>query len=950
MASCNSQSEGTDTGLDSILFEHLFEHSPDGIVLVDGNDRVIRTNSAFEALFGYSVTECVGRPIDELIVAPGFHDEASEISSEVLDGTPVRVESSRMTRDGNILDVEVSGVPIRSTRGQIGIFGIYRDISARNNAEALLVQREQQYRTIVESLIDGYFELDLDGSLLFCNAALRDMLEVDDDRVVGLRILDRVVDEDRVRVMRAFLKVAHRGASGRGISIRIVDAQGSTRTLECSVSQIRSDAGTPSGFRGTLRDVTRRARAEAQIAHSERAYRTMALATGQLVYDADFATGRIHWLGAIKAVLGCDMNEARLIDLAQWERRIHPDDRARAVEALDRAQAANGEYIAEYRFQRADGVWIDIVDRGSFLAAEHGAGTRMIGTMSDVTERKREQQAFASARAEARVTLDSISDAVIRTDLDGKVQYLNPVACRLTGRAPEHAIGAALPDVMRILFWESDESAVEIDPLELLRDPELLRSRAFCLDGRTGRYSDIELSITALADSRSSGGFVIVFRDVTESRRKSRQIAWQAQHDSLTGLFNRRKFESEAEKLLSLNLGEEPHCLLYMDLDQFKLVNDSCGHHVGDQLLAELAALMHRQVRKSDLLARLGGDEFALLLQSCTLERGIEVAEKLVAAINDFEFAWRQQRFQVGISVGVVEVAGATTLTEALQAADQACYMAKDNGRNQISAFRPGDEAHQQNGIQLRTAVEVSDALHNNRFQLHFQRIKALREDLPGERCEILLRMLGRDGSLVSPGLFIPAAERFNKIVMLDRWVVEHALEAIGKASARGEIGREDRFSINLSGATFSQSDSLEFVTREFARNGVDPENVCFEITESNAISRLSEALEFINGIRRLGCSISLDDFGSGFSSFGYLKMLPIDSLKIDGELVRDMRNSRLGRAMVGGIAQIARTANIPCVAEQVEHIEDLDVLRELGIDFAQGFAIHKPERWPLAD
>jgi len=931
---------------DSVLFEHLFEHSPDAIVLVDDGDQIVRINPAFETLFGYTAEDSIGRPVNELLVDPGFRDEASELSGQVLAGRPVRVESMRRCRDGSLLHVEVSGVPIRSARGQIGIFGIYRDISARRNAEELLRQRERQYRHIVETLIDGYFELDSDGNLTFCNAAFRQILELSERDVVGFRPLGQVSARQRRRLLVEVRRAVGNRAVARGLSLALRPRGGASRTVECSVSAICNASDRVVGYRGTLRDVTERARAEARIAESEQVYRTMALATGQLVYDADFATGAIRWLGAVEAVLGCAPEAAERFDLDEWSRRIHPDDRDAALEGLERARREGRGYLAEYRFRRDDGQWIDVIDRGSFIGASK-QGPRMIGTMTDVTERKREQQAFARAREQAQVTLDAISDAVIRIDAEARVEYINPQACRLVGCAAKGVLGRPLDAVLRVSVWDEHGQPRRIGT-EVLLDAEVgPPCDEMWIDDRCGHCADIELSITALDPGATDGGWVVVFRDVTEHRRKSRQIAWQAEHDPLTGLYNRRKFETTCETLLDGARDQQRHCLLYLDLDQFKLVNDSCGHHVGDQLLCELAALMRKQIRRSDLLARLGGDEFALLLQDCPLDRGMQIAEKLVQAINEFEFVWQQQRFQVGVSIGVVELSAMTTLAEALQAADQACYMAKDKGRNRISAFRPDDQEQQRHGIQLRTALALTEALRNDRFRLYFQRIETLNEDLPGRHCEILLRMLDEHGQLVSPAVFIPAAERFDKILMLDRWVVEHTLEALGRAALRGEIGANDRFSINLSGATFSHSDSLPFVVDRLRKSGVDPRTVCFEITESNAISRWSDAHHFIDEIRRLGCLISLDDFGSGFSSFGYLKRLPIDAIKIDGGLVGDMRSSRLGRAMVGGIAQIARVASIPCVAEQVERTEDLALLRELGIDYAQGFCLHRPEPWP---
>ncbi|MEX2497419.1 MAG: EAL domain-containing protein [Wenzhouxiangellaceae bacterium] len=801
----------------SLLFKRLFESATDAIVLLDNQDRVLRVNMAFTEMFGYAGSECIGHDLNGLIVDETFEDEASGISGRVRAGERVRQESLRRNRDGELLHVEISGIPVHSESGQVGVFGIYRDITAQRNAEDLLRQSEGTYRDIVESLDDGYFELDQNGVLTFGNRALFRMLELDASPEGAVQALDFVACRSRCKIMLRFGRLLRSGNPCPAFGFELLAADGAARHAEVTMSPLCSNNGGVAGCRGVIRDATQRVRMDQALADAEAAYRLVALNTGQLVYDYDLSSGNIRWLGAIHAVLGCRPEATANIDIDEWARRIHPEDLEPALKLLERERRRGGHYESEYRFERTPGEFIVVSDRGSFLSDADGRPCRMIGTMTDVTER-----------------------------------------CRM-----------------------------------------------------------------------------------------ERELEWQARHDALTGLYNRHKFQEDGEKLLARPASEGAgHCLLYIDLDQFKLVNDNCGHHAGDDLLRQLADLLKSSVRGTDLLARLGGDEFALLLGNCPLERAEQVAAKLIARIEAFAFVWEGRRFQLGASMGLVSIPPGQTLTDALRMADQACYIAKENGRNQVHVHQCADLEKHGHGRQVNAAQAVTEALAEDRFRLYYQRIEPLVDDESSSHIEILLRMVGRSGEIIPPVEFIPAAERFNQIARLDRWVISRTLSGMQRARDAGQLRPDDRVSINLSGATFGQPQFLEFVQQQFEQTGIDPKNVCFEITESSTISRLSDALVFMRTVREMGCVICLDDFGSGFSSFGYLQMLPVDGLKIDGSLVRGIGSNAVGQAMVRGIAGVAHAAGILCVAEQVENQSDCDLLSGMGVDYIQGYLVHRPEPW----
>ncbi|KNY15686.1 hypothetical protein AKG11_17540 [Shinella sp. SUS2] len=426
---------------------------------------------------------------------------------------------------------------------------------------------------------------------------------------------------------------------------------------------------------------------------------------------------------------------------------------------------------------------------------------------------------------------------------------------------------------------------------------------------------------------------------LTHRRRIEEQLSFSANHDDMTGLANRRLFERELERMLA---GPKTrHALMFIDLDQFKAVNDNGGHAAGDALLRRVSRDLVNAIRGTDLLARLGGDEFGIILPNCAPEDGLRIAMRLREITEAIDFVWNGHRYSISASIGVVHLAGRNyTLEEALRAADIACYMAKEKGRNRVHVFETTDAAQTQFTANLNWVQRLHRALEEDRFRLFSQAIATLREGgETGEHCEILLR-LEEDGTLLSPGAFIPAAERFGLMPALDRWVVRHALDIIGrrKGAASGT------YSINLSGLTLKDETFLPFLREALRRSRVPAEVLCFEITETSAIENLDEAIAFMNAMRAMGCRFALDDFGVGMSSLTYLKRLPVDYVKIDGSFVRDMLADKADWMTVEMINQISHLAGRKTIAEFVENTEILAALRTIGVDYAQGFSIGRPE------
>ncbi|MBN8451708.1 EAL domain-containing protein [Accumulibacter sp.] len=580
-----------------------------------------------------------------------------------------------------------------------------------------------------------------------------------------------------------------------------------------------------------------------------------------------------------------------------------------------------------------------------------GAVEQLIGVSIDVTDRKRAERRLLEAKERLQVTLDSIGDAVITTDAQGSIDYMNPVAESLTGWTAAEARGRPAADVFRVVHEETRVPAK--DPIQrCLQDRRIVSLPGHCvLLARDGREYDINDSAAPI--HRGDGGLlgvVLVFHNVTENRQLARQLAHDATHDSLTGLINRTEFERRlARAVSSAQDGGARHVLCYIDLDQFKVVNDTAGHAAGDELLKQINALLAGTFRESDTLARIGGDEFALLQENCPLERGHAVAQAALRTIRQHSFSWEGRSYQVGASIGLVPITAETQDTaELLTRADVACYTAKELGRNRVHVYQPTDTETVQRHSELLGAAGLRDALERGLFRLHYQPIVGLAGlEFRIVRYEALLRVVheaapGRKGELVLPAAFIPAAERFGLMGAIDRWVIRRAFQEY--AQGIGTTGAT--LAINLSGNSLSDESLLQFIESQLAEFSFPAERACFEITETAAIQNLRPALGVMAALKRHGCQLALDDFGSGLSSFHYLKTLPVDFLKIDGSFVKDMCSSAHDEALVAAINQMSHALGLRTIAEYVESRAIVDRLCELGVDYAQGYFFGKPAPW----
>jgi diguanylate cyclase (GGDEF)-like protein/PAS domain S-box-containing protein len=553
-------------------------------------------------------------------------------------------------------------------------------------------------------------------------------------------------------------------------------------------------------------------------------------------------------------------------------------------------------------------------------------------------------------RGRARLALESLPEALITIDNDGKVEHLNPAAARLLGTDAASAAGKALEEVVHVV--EESDRKLLTEPVKQALEvgtPLNLGPRAVLIRGASGERL-IELSAAPIrVETGESLGVVALLHDVTEVRGLARQMSYQATHDALTGLLNRRDFERRVQDAIeTAHRGDSPHVLCYLDLDRFKSINDSSGHQAGDAMLREAAKLLRDAVRDSDTVARIGGDEFGMLLVGCPLEKARQIADDVHRAVKDFRFVWKDKIFNVGISIGLVEIAhDSGSIEELMAAADSACYVAKRQGGH-VAVYSARDEMFARQTGEIQWLQTLQAALRDSRFELYCQPIVAsFAANDEGPAMEVLVRLRSDQGEELAPIEFLRAAERYRLMGLIDRWVVQTTLTALGRGGI--ELAPKRSIAINISGQTLADAQFLEFVVECFDSTGATPAQVCFEIAESTVVANFEQARRFVGVLHGMGCRFALDDFGSGLGSFANLKNLAVDYLKIDGSFFKNLARDSVNQAMVTAMIRLARTLNFKVIAEQIEDTSTLDAARQMGVDYLQGYAVGRPSRLPMA-
>lgn len=931
-------------------FRALSDSSPLGVFSTDPAGRCTYTNERWQQIYALTFNESLGS---------GW---ASTLHPADRDG--VFAEWERTARLGTEFDMEFRiqhpgggeryvRSRARSVRGEggsvVGYVGTVEDVTEARALQVLLLSKQRRLAGVIEGTGVATWEWNLQAGRVELNEAGLLLTDAPADSTgsvfadawrASIHPEDRVVSDERLARHRSNVSDIYE------CEIRVRDRRGRwVWVLERGRVLMWTAQGKPEWMFGTRLDINDRKLQEEALRKSEALMNRTGEVAGVGGWELDLVAGTLTWTAQTRAIHGVPPDYAPTLETAI--NFYAPEARPTIQAAVEHAMQTGEGWDLELPFIRADGVpiWVRAVGSVEF---HHGRPVRLMGAFQDITQRRALHSELADQHELLRVTLQSIGDAVITTDQEGRVTWLNPVAERMTGWLNPEAIGQPVGLVFHIVNEET--RAPTENPVATCIEQGKVAGLAnhTVLISRQGEEFGIEDSAAPIRNADGEIlGVVLVFHDVTEQRRLSGEMTFRATHDTLTGLVNRAEFESRLRRVLNkAHEDRSEHALMYLDLDQFKLVNDACGHSVGDQLLQQVAKLLAESVRARDTLARLGGDEFAVILEHCSAEQASRVAQQICERMDDFRFVHDGKRFRIGASVGLVPLDHRWgTAAAVMQAADTSCYAAKEAGRNRVHAWFDTDQAMRARHGEMQWASRIEQALDENRFELHAQKIAAVGGGEVGLHAEVLLRMRDVDGNLVMPGAFLPAAERFHLASRVDRWVLKHVIECL---AVPGVIGSVSSLNVNLSGQSIGD--------RAFHRQALDLleaagesicSRLCLEITETAAVTNMADAAIFIKHVRALGIQVALDDFGAGASSFGYLKSLPVDFIKIDGQFIRDLVDDPLDEAAVRCFVDVARVVRVKTVAEFVDRQSVHDLIQEIGIDFEQGYLLHKPE--PLA-
>jgi diguanylate cyclase (GGDEF)-like protein/PAS domain S-box-containing protein len=924
------------------VLERTLEYMVDAVMVttaesVPPGPRIVLVNDAFTSLTGYSSDDVIGKSPRILRGLETGCEALFRFRGDLEGKRHCMRRAVHCRKDGSQYLVEWQVIPLLDENDVVRHWlSIQRDVTRWQAAENSYRTAEQSYRQLVENQPDPICRLLPDTTLTFVNKAYADLFRRKPEELVGERLSNVLSEEDAPAVIAHLVSVTPDDPSAQ-YEHKNVRNSGQVRWHLWNTLAFFDDDGNAVSYQAVGTDITHRKAAEEEILREkERAENYLAIAANMFV--ALDVEGRISLANKRSCeVLGWRQEE--LIGESWFETVIPLDQRRHAIAEFERIM--RGEIRpSEYRES-------DVLTRSGHRrliawqttllkdADDNVTGTLKCG--DDITERKQDEEMLRKLSS----AVEHSPSSIIITDAHGIIEYVNPTFTETSGYTRQEAIGAN-PRILKS----------GLVPCEVYKDLWKTISAGKMWRGELcnkKKSDDIYWDLLAIAPVKDAGGsithFIATQHDITEQKLLVRQMAHDATHDALTDLVNRREFERRLERAIAgAKERGSNHVLCYLDLDQFKLVNDTAGHAAGDELLKQVRGLLKGKFRGRDTLARLGGDEFGLLLDNCTLDRAGKISEMVITNLRDYRFFWEGRSFRVGVSIGLVAITAETENTaQAMAQADVACYAAKERGRNRVRVYQPKGAGPARHHSEIRRATALRNAIEEDRFCLYCQPIVPLSgtgyADAP-VRYEILVRMIDADGQLVLPGAFIPAAERYGLMGAIDRWVIRHAFRYCAKTVDRSS---QTEYAINLSGDSLNDDSFPDFVRKQFSRLRVPAKRICFEITETAAIRNIKHVTQVISEIRERGSRFALDDFGIGLSSFDYLKTLPVDYVKIDGRFVRDMVENAVDHAMVSAINEVGHVMGIKTIAEFAHNEAILERLRALGVDYAQGYAIGAP-------
>jgi len=897
-------------------------------------------NAAYAAHHGIAPEQTAGTSLLDYVPAEDRELVCEHLKAVCQSRTARRLECRSMSAVANATRwVAWTHLALRNADGGVSaIHSVGRDVSDQVHGREAVAK----LAAIVNSSADAIVSTDLHGTITTWNHAAEHLFGHRARDAVG-KSIDLIVPPDRLVEAGTLAQRVRAGESV--VEFQTVRMRRNSVCIDVAIthSPIRDAHGSIVGVSKILRDIGERKRLERTVRESERQFRQLYEETPAMLHSID-AGGRLlsvsdTWLAELGYLRDEVVGKLFLHFLTAESRELVQ------AQLLPRLLKTGRCDELEFQIRRGDGRLMDVRMSARLERDASGNPGRSLAVLTNVTEEKHLARVLDEEYARLRVTLRSIGDGVITTDREGKVEFLNPVAEGLTGWTAEEARGKPIAQVFHVVSEDSHRAVENPVAISLAEERTVGLPERSLLIARDGNEFAVEDSTAPIRDLQGNSlGAVVVFHDVTTQRRMATEINFRATHDALTGLLNRSEFEERLTRTLArVKDGATDMALLYIDLDQFKLVNDACGHSVGDHLLRQIGGALQRCIRDRDTLARLGGDEFGVILEHCPAEQAQRIAQQICDRVEEFRFVHDQRRFRLGVSVGLVPIdahwPGEAAL---LQAADACCYAAKEAGRNRVHAWLETDRTLSSHAGKTHWASRIETALEENRFVLYAQKILPLAPSGQGSHCEILMRMIDDDGSLVLPGAILPAAERFHMMPRIDRWVLRTILDWM--ADHRDELADAELIAVNLSGQSLGDKAFHRYALDLIGSTRCDVRKLCFEVTETSAIANLEDAAEFVRFMRGLGVRSALDDFGSGAASFGYLKTLPVDFLKIDAQFIRNIIGNPLDDVAVRCFRDVAAVLGIQTIAESIEDEATRERLLEIGIDFGQGFAMHRPE------
>ncbi len=934
---------------DNVLLDTL--RSEFIVSITDTSGEIIEVNEAFCAISQYTREELIGK--NHRIINSGTHTKEffNGLWQTLRNRGAWHGEICNRAKDGSLYWVDSVITPLVNCRGEIDRYiSIRSDISQKKTQEQELIKSRTLLRKTGQLAGVGGWEVNLEDKSIYWSDETRKIHGVDDEYQPNLdEAIEFYAPEARKIISKAIEDSIETGASW-DYELPFIQHNG-TQIWVRAAGSVEHENGKPTKILGAFQDITERVKQSREV-DAARARFELATDSGKIgVWELDVCTNALKWDSWMYRLYGVESRE-QIETYEFWSSFLHHEDKESTEKLVATSIADMTQLDTEFRIVWNDNSVHYIRATARITCDEFGQPLKMIGANWDVTDLREATNKISMQRELLEVTLESIGDAVITTDAQGYTTWLNPIAQQLTGWSNKDAIGRQLGHIFHIV--NEDTRLRTENPVETCLNQGRIVGLAnhTILISRDGEEYGIEDSAAPIRSSKGDIlGAVLVFHDVTEQRRLSNEISYQATHDSLTDLVNRMEFETRLRRLLRQPVNEkQPHALLYIDLDQFKIVNDTCGHSVGDKALQQVSKLMQEVIRTRDTLARLGGDEFGVLLEHCSVEKAIRVAETICQQMDTFRFTHENHRFRIGASVGLVSIDERWTTTSALmQAADKSCYAAKEAGRNRVHIWSESDLAMRTRQGEMQWTTRIESALDEKRFELYAQRLITSDCNKSGIHAEVLVRLRDTDGAIILPGAFFPAAERFHLATRIDRWVLRNAIDWLvtRPKNLQDDI---DMLCINLSGQSVGDRAFHSFANEIL--NEIDEHvcsKICLEITETAAITNLTDASLFIEQVSSLGVLVALDDFGAGASSFDYLKKLSVDILKIDGQFIRDLMDDPLDEAAVRCFVEVANIVGLKTVAEFVGTQEVFDRVKALGIDFSQGFLLHEPEPIDLA-